>query len=543
MAQDSNDLALLGQTPEQLLAGLPERVSEPVFRQARIRPDAPALTDHTGDACTYAGLAARIRERQEQLTAAGVQAGDRVMLVCENCVAVCELILACSEAGAWPVIVNARMSRPELEKIRDHCGARLVICTLVSEAAERHFRVWQAEGGLRASCPEGGLLGLLHNPEAEAEQDAGEGNDRVFALIYTTGTTGDPKGVMLTHRNVLYVAAVTAALRGLQEDDHVYGVLPVSHVFGLAAVFLACLFKGAELVLSDRFEPERAMQALAEGNITGLFGVPTLFARLADHIRQHGLPSGGLAALRFMYSGGAPLEPGLKADVERRFGMPLLNAYGMTESGPTICQVRYNEPLASCSVGRPLPGLDVRIVGPQGDPVPQGEVGELHIRGPNVMRGYYRNPLATAAVLDESGFLNTGDLVSQDAHGNVSIAGRSKELIIHSGFNVYPPEVEAALGEHPEVLLCAVIGEKVDGNEEVVAYVQRVQGSSLDEKTLQDFVRPQLTAYKRPSRIEFRSSLPSAPSGKVLKHRLQAGADLPAGDDSVKTVGADQEGG
>lgn len=543
MAQDTNDLALLGQTTEQLLAGLPARISDPVFRQARTRPDAPALKDHTGDACTYAGLAGRVRRTQELLTAAGVQAGDRVMLVCENCVAVCELILACSEAGAWPVIVNARMSRPELEKIRDHCGPRLVICTLVSEAAGRHFEAWQAEGRFRAASPDGRPLGLLYNPDAAAEQDAGQGNDRVFALIYTTGTTGDPKGVMLTHRNVLYVAAVTAALRGLQEDDHVYGVLPVSHVFGLAAVFLACLFKGAELVLADRFEPERAMRALAEENITGLFGVPTLFARLADHIRQHGLPPGGLAGLRFMYSGGAPLEPGLKADVERRFGMPLLNAYGMTESGPTICQVRYNQPLPSCSVGRPLPGLDVRIVGADGETVPQGEVGELHIRGPNVMRGYYRNPLATAAVLDEQGFLNTGDLVSQDADGNVFIAGRSKELIIHSGFNVYPPEVEAALGEHPEVLLCAVIGEKVDGNEEVVAYIQRVEGSTLDEKTLQDFVRPLLTAYKRPSRIEFRDSLPSAPSGKVLKHRLQTVAGLPGEGDSVTKTQADQKGG
>lgn len=523
MGKDTtSDLALLGQTPEQLLASLPARVSEPVFRQARTRPDAPALKDHAGDACTYAGLAARIRERQELLTDAGVQTGDRVMLVCENCVAVCEMILACSEAGAWPVIVNARMSRPELEKIRDHCGPRLVICTLASEAAGRHFQAWRDEGRFKALRPEGRALGLLYNPVAEAERDTGEGSDRVFALIYTTGTTGDPKGVMLTHRNVLYVAAVTAALRGLQEDDHVYGVLPVSHVFGLAAVFLACMFKGAELVLSDRFEPEQAMRALTEEPITGLFGVPTLFARLADRVRQHGLPPDGLAGLRFMYSGGAPLEPGLKADVERRFGMPLLNAYGMTESGPTICQVRYDEPLANCSVGRPLPGLDVRIVGADGETVSQGDVGELHIRGPNVMRGYYRNPLATAAVLDEDGFLNTGDLVSQDAAGNVFIAGRSKELIIHSGFNVYPPEVEAALGEHPEVLVCAVIGEMVDGNEEVVAYIQRVEGSALDGQTLQDFVRPQLTAYKRPSRIEFRESLPCAPSGKVLKHKLEA---------------------
>lgn len=516
----SNDLTLLGQTPEALLAGLPDRVSQPVLRQARERPDAPALKDHTGDRCTYAGLVGRMRLARDRLTQHGVRAGDRVLLVNENCVKVCELILACSEIGAWPVIVNARMSWPELEKIRSHCRPRLVVCTLISKAAARHYGSWRAEGTLVAVDTDDDALGLLENPGVEAEHDEGQGNDRVFALIYTTGTTGDPKGVMLTHRNILYVSAVTAALRGLREDDHVYGVLPVSHVFGLTAVFLACMYKGAELVLADRFEPVLTMRTLSADGITGLFGVPTLFARLADYIRQNGLPSDGLASLRFMYSGGAPLEPGLKADVEARFGLPLLNAYGMTESGPTICQVRFNEPLDSCSVGRPLPGLDVRILGPEGEPVRPGDVGELHVRGPNIMRGYYRNPGATAAVLDEQGFLNTGDLVSQDEAGNVSIAGRSKELIIHSGFNVYPPEVEAELGKHPDVLFCAVIGEMTDGNEEVVAYVQTVDGSALDAATLLDFVRSRLTAYKRPSRIEFRDSLPTAPSGKVLKHRL-----------------------
>jgi len=193
----------------------------------------------------------------------------------------------------------------------------------------------------------------------------------------------------------------------------------------------------------------------------------------------------------------------------------------MTESGPTICQVRFGEWLPHCGVGRPLPGLELRLCDAAGREVAPGEVGELHVRGPGVMRGYYRNPEATAAAIDAEGFLNTGDLARQDPDGQVHIVGRSKELIIHSGFNVYPPEVEAAIARHPEVVFCAVIGRPVEGNEEVLACVQTTAGSTLDEAGLQAFIRDQLAPYKRPARILF-MDLPTAPSGKVLKHRLAA---------------------
>ena len=517
----SNDEQLLGQSPESLLQALPDRVSAPLFIQATRRPSAPAVSDRGGRALSYAGLADAVRQMQAELTGAGLGPGDRVMLVAENCVSLVVLILACSEIGAWPVIVNARMAAPELERIRSHSTPRLVIHTLESEAASVH---WQTQSGIaRRENWAGCDLGLHVYSDTRAEGDNAEGNRKVFTLLYTTGTTGDPKGVMLTHRNILYIAAVTSALRGLAPDDRLYGVLPISHVFGLAAVFLASIYTGSELVLADRFDAREALEAMAKCRITGLFGVPTMFARLSDLIRTDGLPSGGLPDLRFMYAGGAPLEPALKARAEKAFGLPLLNGYGMTESAPTICQVRFNEPLGSCSVGRPLPGLQTRVVDANGKEVPRGEVGELHVRGPGIMRGYYRNPEATAAAVDADGFLNTGDLVLQDANGNVFIAGRSKELIIHSGFNVYPPEVEAALTDHPDVLFCAVVGESHDGNEHVVAWVQRVPGSNLTEEDLLAFVRHRLTAYKRPSRIEFRDQLPTAPSGKVLKHRLRQG--------------------
>ena len=522
----SNDEQLLGQSPQSLIASLPARVSTPLFRHAQTSPDAAALRDHLGRALTYGQLANAVRDTEKQLRELGVRAGDRILLVNENCLPVLVVILALSELGAWPVVVNARMAAGEIGRIRDHCQPRLALYFLDSDAARAHFDALRSAplAECRQQMLAGGELGVCRFEVADAQSDCEPAQQDVFTLIYTTGTTGDPKGVMLTHRNMLYVAAVSGALRGLAADDKIYLVLPVSHVFGISAVFLAAIYAGAELIVADRFDPALTFGSLRQQAVSGMFGVPAMFAKLVDYAREHGIGQSDRPQLwprlRFMYSGGAPLDPAIKEKTENLFGLPLLNGYGMTESGPTICQVRFNEPLDSCSVGRPLPGMEVRVLGADGKEVAAGDVGELHVRGPNIMAGYYRNPAATAAAIDAEGFLNTGDMVRQDAQGNVHIAGRSKELIIHSGFNVYPPEVEAVISRHPQVLLCAVVGEAVDGNELVVAYVQRTAGSQLDAETLQAFLKPLLTAYKRPSRIEFMEPLPTAPSGKVLKHKL-----------------------
>ena len=521
----SNDEVLLGQSPQQLAAALPAKVSETVFRRAALSPDAPALRDHHGRALSYAQLAAAIGQAAQELRALEVEPGDRVMLINENCLPVLVAILALSEIGAWPIVVNARMAEAEIERIRAHSEPRLVVYLLESDAAAAHYRRIAADPASHFQMLAGGQAGIRRCQVVVTDEERVLTEEGVFTLMYTTGTTGDPKGVMLTHRNMLYIAAVSGALRGLQTGDTIYLVLPVSHVFGISAVFLAALYAGSELIIADRFDPARTFHSFETQGISGVFGVPAMFAKLADHAREQGISLVDRdrlwPRLRFMYSGGAPLDPAIKSRAEALFGLSLLNGYGMTESGPTICQVRFNETLDNCSVGRPLPGLNIRLLDYQGNEVAPGEVGELHVRGPSIMKGYFRNPAATAAVLDEDGFLNTGDLVRLDEQGNVHIAGRSKELIIHSGFNVYPPEVEAVISRHPEVLLCAVIGETVDGNENVVAFVQRIAGSNLDADTLQAFIKPQLTAYKRPSRIVFMDALPTAPSGKVLKHKLR----------------------
>ena len=533
----SNDVALLGQSVEQLVRALPERISSPLFRWQQQRPDAVAVRDHMGNVCTFAQLAERVQQCMGMFREQGVRGGDRVLLINENCVALAVCILALSELDAVSVVVNARLAAPEIARISTHCEPRLTLCFLGSSAAQTHWQtlsqganakelnLWEralpAIDALNIDS-QGARIGVLPAPELPAAEPIADSiQNRICVMIYTTGTTGDPKGVMLTHRNILFVSAITSVLRGMTAEDRIYAVLPISHVFGLSAVLLASLYVGAELVLADRFDAARTLQTFTEQHITGMFGVPTMFAKLIEHARAQGLGPTDMPKLRFMYSGGSPLDPTIKRETEKLFGLTLLNAYGMTESGPTICQVRYNERLDNCSVGRPLPGLEIRLLDTEGRQVAHGEIGELHVRGPNIMTGYFRNPQATAAVIDAEGFLNTGDLVRLDESGNVHIAGRSKELIIHSGFNVYPPEVEAVIARHPDVVLCAVIGEAVEGNENVLAFVQTVAGSTLNEATLHAFLKPLLTPYKRPARIVFLGQLPTAPSGKVLKHQLK----------------------
>ncbi len=519
----SNDLAMLGQSPESLLAQLPERISTPLQRWRQEKAHASAVGDHLGTHYSYQQLAEQVSACQAQLLALGVGSGDRLLLINENCVQLLVWLLAISEIGAISVVVNARLAAHEIARISSHCEPKLSACFLHSPAAKGHYDALALAGDAQIIVQDSGSVGVVRSREAPAPllQADKKPGDQVCVMIYTTGTTGAPKGVMLTHRNMLYVAAVTGVLRGMNADDRIYGVLPLSHIFGLSAVFLATLYRGAELVLADRFDAADSLKTLHEKKITGMMGVPTMFARFLEYCRAQGLGPDAMPRLRFLYAGGSPLDPTIKRETEALFGLTLLNAYGMTESGPTICQVRWNERLGNCSVGRPLPGLEIRLIGSDGKQVAQGEVGELHVRGPNIMQGYYKNSQATDMAIDTEGFLNTGDLVRQDEQGNIHIAGRSKELIIHSGFNVYPPEVEAVIAQHSDVLVCAVVGETINGNEEVIAYVQTKANSTLSGVELQAFIRPYLSPYKRPKEIVFLEQLPAAPSGKVLKHQLR----------------------
>ena len=506
-------------TREDVLAGLPDYLHQLLDRHTAEHADAPALHEQ-GETLSYGEL----REALSQLGAAfecdGVRAGDRVMLVAENCSLLVASLLALSRLRAWSVVVNARLSAGELENIREHCGARRVLYT---SAVSRDAAAHAAQAGAEQRTIK--ALGNYHlgplNAACTAEPVHSDPAGQVAVMIYTTGTTGSPKGVMLTHRNLLYIAHSASLLRQLSADDRVYTVLPISHVYGLSAVCLASLFAGAALQLEARFDPQQLARALREDGITLMQGVPAMYARLLE-LADSGQLQLQAPDLRFMYAGGSPLDLPLKHAVEQRFGLPLHNGYGLTESSPTVSQTRIDEPRQDTSVGRPIPGLEVRLLDTaRNATVADGEVGELWVRGPNVMKGYYRATEQTADVLDADGWLNTGDMARLDADGALFIVGRSKELIIRSGFNVYPPEVEGALMAFPGVVLSAVVGRPVEGNEEVVAFVQVAMPEAFDVAALKVFLAERLSPYKRPSHICVLDSLPASASGKVLKHQLK----------------------
>ncbi|TMM51271.1 class I adenylate-forming enzyme family protein [Sulfitobacter sabulilitoris] len=478
--------------------------------QVGSRPDALALTDSIGTRWSFAEADRASTDLAARLKDAGVVPGDRVLMLSENCAPAVAALFAAWKLGATIIPVNARQTEAEVKRILDHArpAAALMTCEASRDAATHAERMGATE--IAGSF---GRLHLARPFDSNPDPDLGD----VAVLLYTTGTTGDPKGVMLTHDNVRFGGMASATLRDMTPDDLVYGVLPITHVFGLASVVTAATYAGAAVQLEARFSAAKLYEAL-QGGVTLLSAVPQMHALLMQYTKEQGHTQLGSDKLRYVSSGAAPLDPAWKRKAEAFYGVALQNGYGMTESTAGVCATRNPMGSADISVGPVLPGVEIKI----DDTVEGGGdgSGEVMTRGAHVMKGYYRNPEETAKVLDAEGWMRTGDLGKIDAQGHLHILGRSKELIIHGGFNVYPPEVEAALNDHPQVIQSAVIGRMKDGDEQVLAFVQVAEGDTVDPADLKAFVGERLAGYKRPSRIYLGTSLPAAPTGKILKHRL-----------------------
>ena len=481
------------------------RIHTFIDHHADTRPDAPALRDSEGLSLDWAAYRAASAEAAALLAERGVGAGDRIMVVAENCAAVPACVFAASRLGAIVVPINARMTGAELAKIAAHCTPRATVYTAsVSREAASHA---EAAGATEVSTRFGRIM-VGTDPTVAAGDAEG-----VAVLLYTTGTTGAPKGVMLTHDNLAFAGKASSTLRAMTPADRIYGALPLTHVFGLASMTVAGAVSGAEVQLVSRFDPARLLKALRDG-ATVLPAVPQMHALLMKHTAERGIASLDDTSLRYVSSGAAPLDPAWKRKAEAFYGLPLQNGYGMTESTAGVSATTNAIGDPDISVGPPLPGCEIRINSPDGS-----GVGEIETRGPHVMKGYYREPEKTHEVLSDDGWLSTGDLGRIDDAGRLHVVGRVKELIIRSGFNVYPPEVEAALNDHPEVVQSAVIGRERDGNEDVLAFVEAT-GAGIDPAALGAFVADALSAYKRPSAIFVVDSLPAAATGKILKHKL-----------------------
>jgi len=493
------------------------RIQDAVSDWAQKAPRQPALIESTG-AWTYAELASAIAETQLWLCHLGVRPGDRVMIVGENSRAFVAMLLATAALDAWPVLVNARLSAREVHQIREHSRARRVLYSVgASPQAADHAKQAGALIEDRSGCGPVAIGPLREDSEPEPLDP--NISSRVAALIYTSGTTGLPKGVMLTHRNLLFMAEGSAKVRSVNPADRVLGVLPMSHAVGLATVLLGSLVAGASVYLLPKFDPMTARVTLEKERITLLYGTPAIFNQVLQYAKLRKVSSLSFPDLRIITSSGAPLDPATKGGIESLFGMPLHNGYGVTECSPTIAMTRPESPRKDTSIGQVFPGVEVEFIGSDGQEVPPGEIGELHVRGPNIMKGYYRAPQETAAAIDSEGWFNTRDL-ARLVDGNLLIVGRTKDLIVHQGFNVYPAEVEAVLNSHPAVAQSAVVGRTNAGDEEVIAFVQLVPDSRLSATDLADFAAQHLAKYKRPARILFVPCMPLTPTGKVMKGEL-----------------------
>ncbi len=480
---------------------------------ATASPEALAVLDCDGRTVTYAAHRQATEDAAALLRDAGLRAGDRFAIIAENCHATAVLLFAASRIGAVAVPVNARMNAGEIARILDHAAPRVTAFTTgISPEAESHAEAAGAETWITSF----GTIAIAAEAEVSRPEELAPGT---AVILYTTGTTGAPKGVMLTHGNLRFAGLTSAALRGMEPGDLVYGVLPMTHVFGLASMLMAATHAGAAIRFEARFRPDRLHAALIEG-VTVFPAVPQMHALLMEYVAKQGLSKLEGTRLRYVSSGAAPLNPACKRKAEAFYGLPLQNGYGMTESTAGVSGTRNAIGLADISVGPPLPGIEIRLdttVGGAADDC----VGEIETRGPHVMAGYYRNAGETARAVDADGWLRTGDLGRIDGDGQLHVVGRCKELIIRGGFNVYPPEVEAALNDHPDVIQCAVIGRSLPGgDEEVLAFVQCADPEAVDVAALHAFAAARLSAYKRPARILLARDLPAAPTGKILKHRL-----------------------
>jgi acyl-CoA synthetase (AMP-forming)/AMP-acid ligase II len=504
-----------------LTTDLPRRIHLVLREGAEFGEDRIAMVEK-GQEWSYCQLIDVVESTAARLSELGVRPGDRLGIVCENSVAAIVLMYAASRLDAWAVVTNGRLRPRELDSILADCGPRRVVYThLLSSDLDAHADRGNAEV---ETFPGIGpiKIGPL-NESAEPEPTHEDGARQAAVVIYTTGSTGRPKGVMLSHRNLMYVAGRGKRMKSVGPDDVTTCLMPISHSYGLA-LMQQILFAGGKLLMMPRFDMERAIELIRGGTITIFSAVPALFSRLVMHARQNAItltPN----RLRYAYTGTAPLDLPLRRNVEQLLGAVLHNGYGLTETSPSISRTRYVLGDDEMNVGPPMSGLETKIVDTEGREVPDGEKGDLLVRGPNIMLGYYRQPDLTAAVIDKDGFFNTHDIASRGPLGDLIIHGRSKELIIKSGFNVYPAEIEELINTHPCVVGSAVIGRPIEGDEEILAFVEPAPGQSVEEREILAHIRDQLAPYKVPRRVIVVDELPSAPNGKILKSKLKETAE------------------
>ncbi len=466
---------------------------------------------------TFSEINTLVNQLEKELLDQKVIPGDRILIIAENCPEHIALILACSRVGAWSCGVNARMSGGEISTYLKMADPRLIYFTTgVSAAAKEHANQYQ----IQASALDALSLSLSNTPGLPAEPNL---IDQIAAIIFTSGTTGASKGVLVSHLGLTHFGRVSAESRDLGPNDKSYAYLPMTHIFGLGTVLMASLYAGASLILRTQFDPADAYEALANGGLTTLQGPSAMYTRLLDYWENlsKGKERPSHPNLRYVYMGASALDYSIKLRVEQFFGFPLNHGYGLSEYAGAVSVTKNHVWRKDTSSGYLVEGGEVIIVDSDGNDLPKGERGELWIRGIGLMPGYFRDPEETQKVMRPNGWLATGDIAYFDEDGALFVVGRLKEMIIRSGFNVYPAEVETILNSYPGVLQSAVVGKKeADGNETIIAFVQLNSDHSLDQDALRKFMKDNLAPYKLPAQIIEKDKFPLTFSGKIIKREL-----------------------
>jgi len=452
------------------------------------------------------------------LSSLGVVPGDRVGVMLPNVPAFPIVFYGALAAGAIVVPMNPLLKSREVAHYVGDSGANVLFAW--HEAAVEAAKGAAGTGAQVLEVDEPDLHSLLAGfaPAPSKADQAGDDDDAV--ILYTSGTTGRPKGAELTHANVTRNAELAAAtMLRAGPSDVMMGCLPLFHVFGLTCGLNATIISGGTLTLLPRFDAGKALEIIGRDQVTVFEGVPTMYAAMLHH---PGPAATDTSSLRTCISGGASMPLETMRGFEQAFGCMILEAYGLSETSPVASFNHPDRERKPGSIGTPLEGTRMRAVDPDGREVPAGQVGEIAIRGHNIMKGYWGMPGATTEAIPD-GWFRTGDLAKVDDDGYFFIVGRQKDLIIRGGYNVYPREIEEALHEHEAVAEVAVIGiPDADLGEEIGAAVQLKPGALATPEELRAFVRERVAAYKYPRHVWLVAELPTGPTGKILHREVQS---------------------
>jgi long-chain acyl-CoA synthetase len=473
---------------------------------------------------TYSMLDGASARAAGLLKARGVEPGDRVGLMLPNVPYFPVLYYGILRAGAVVVPMNVLLKEREVGYYLGDSGAKLLFAWHgFAEAAE----AGAAQAGCECILVTPGEFEQLLADQEPVEEAVGRDTDDTAVILYTSGTTGQPKGAELTHPNLRQNCTISANTLGqFSSEDVLLGALPLFHTFGQTCTMNCAVLSGATVTMIPRFDPEKALEIIERDGVTVFQGVPTMYNAMLHANRAD---SADVSTLRLCMSGGAAIPVELIRAFEDKFDCPILEGYGLSETSPVASFNHPDRERKAGSIGTPIEGVEMQVWDDDGKELPQGEVGEIVIRGHNVMKGYWDRPDATSESIDADGWFRTGDMAKVDEDGYFFIVDRKKDLIIRGGYNVYPREVEEVLYEHPAVQEAAVIGIPDDSlGEEVAAAVVLKQGESADAQDIKAHVKEQVAAYKYPRKVWFVDELPKGPTGKILKREIEAPAEVKA---------------